>query len=180
MKQLLLRFASWRRFDWTLVAVAVLLLGGALVRTAFASSEVYPGVASGEGDRPQVPQLRDALPQTEREVLLAAVAVDPFRPDRSAAPRRYRPGDQDLQDGFGQRALARRATYRLLGIAVAGDLRLAIIDASGQRPGVHSYRAGDSIGPFVLTVLAGDSVVLAGADTSVVLKIIRPWEGDNQ
>ncbi len=179
MKQLLLRFASWPGFDWTLVAVAALLLGGALVRTASASLDVYPRMASGEGDRPPVPQLREALPQTEREVLVAAVAVDPFRPDRSAPPRRYRPGDRDLQDGFAQRALARGATYRLLGTAVAGDLRLAIIAVSGQRSGAHSYRTGDSIGPFVMTVLAEDSVVLASADTSVVLKILRPWQGNN-
>ena len=37
---------------------------------------------------------------------------------------------------------------------------------------------GDSIGDYRIIAVAGDSVVLTSADTSVVLKIMRPWKGN--
>jgi len=65
---------------------------------------------------------------------------------------------------------------RLRGTALDGDTRLALIEDPGDGRGPRVYRAGDTLGAFVVRMVSADNVLLAGADTTLVLTIERPWK----
>jgi hypothetical protein len=177
VRRFLGKFASWSPVDLTLFALAVLLVASATVRVALAArAHTQPGDSSAS-EVPSLPPSRDVLPETPAEAVVAAVATDPFRPDRSAPPLRYRPGSDAPESS--RRRVDRRARIpdlRLRGTAVHEGGGLAVIDGIPGIRGARVYGPGDTIGDFRLELVDGDSVVFVGPDTTIVFRILRPWQ----
>lgn len=105
--------------------------------------------------------------------LLAAVARDPFHPERRRPAGRYRlPGSRSPSP------VSRRPspTVRLHGLA-AGPKRtgLAAVQIGGSP--VRILRLGESHLGFELTDVRPDGAVLSGTDTTLVLSLSPWWSG---
>jgi hypothetical protein len=103
--------------------------------------------------------------------LLAAVARDPFRPDRRRAPDRYRmPGEAPPEV-----RVARRATLPplwLVGTASFGDGGgFAALAVQGRAPLL--VPVGDTLAGLRLVRVDTGSAVLEGADTVLLLELAR-------
>lgn len=177
MRRFLDRLAGWPAADRLLLALAGVLLIGAVLRAVKGPGTAHgPELASG----PVV--TADAAPQAPAHILpqsiVAAIHTDPFRADRSAPPERYRLPTGD-EPGAGAQQRGSRSPlpeYRLRGTAVSAGDRLALIEGSPSRRGLWVYAVGDSIDLFLLAVVAGDSAVLMGSDTTLTLKIVKAWK----
>lgn len=175
LRRLLNRVLNWPRLDTALLAVGIAVLAASAAR--YIAPVRRAGHATLPAPAPAATPVADALPHLPAEALMAAVIIDPFRPDRSAPGRRYRLAQSDEPPLAGPQP--RRDVvvpgYRVLGIAAAGEVRLALIDGSPGRKGLHIYSLGDTLDRFTLTHIAGDSVLLTSADTTVLVRIARPW-----
>ncbi|HEX7088502.1 MAG TPA: hypothetical protein VF192_00105 [Longimicrobiales bacterium] len=125
--------------------------------------------AAGSG----APSVRDVERATR--AVLAAVARDPFRPDRRRAPDRYRlPGE-----ALAVEPVARRAPLpplRLVGTASFGDGRgFAALMVQGRTPLL--VPVGDTLGGLRLLRVDTGSAVLEAADTVVLLEVARRLDG---
>ena len=176
LRRLLDRLAGWPRADLALLGLSAALLLAAGLR-AVRAADPAPGASAVPIEAPAFARIEDALPHIAPEALMAAVFTDPFRADRTAPEQRYRLSGADPPES--RRSRRERTPipgYRLRGTAILGELRLAMIDGSTARRGLHVYRLGETIDAFRLTAIAADSAVLADADTTLVLKILRPWK----
>jgi len=177
LRRFLGRFASWSPADLALLALAVVLIGSATVRVALAARAQTQLRDSTASEVPRLPSRPDVLPETPAEAVVGAVATDPFRPDRTAPPLRYRPGYDPAESARrGQERRSGIPQLRLRGTAVYDGGGLAVLEGVPAVRGARVYGTGDTIGDFRLTLVDGDSVVFVGADTTMVLKILRPWE----
>ncbi len=177
MRRLLDRLAGWPAADRLLLALAGVLLVGAALRAVKG-----PGTAHGPELASGPVMTADAAPQAPAHILpeaiVAAIHTDPFRADRSAPPERYRLAAtaERSPDENERRWRSLVPDYRLRGTAVSAGDRLALIEGSPSRRGLWVYAMGDSIDLFLLAVVAGDSAVLMGSDTTLTLKIVKAWK----
>jgi hypothetical protein len=126
---------------------------------------------------PALTPLPAVPPHPPAEALVQARLVDPFRPDRSPPPGRYSLEARSEPDpAYRATEMAIPMELRLRGIALDGRVRLALIENHGDGRGPRVYQAGDTVGAFVLRLVAADSVVLTSSDTTLVLAIERPWQ----
>ncbi len=176
LKSQVRRLARWSWLDWAIIAAATVFVAGAAVRGASAARGGLRLEQTEPADIPVVSPLRNLLPHAAPELLMAAVVTDPFRADRTAPPTRYRlnePNGLATDDDDASPAIP---DYALHGIAVAGGLRMALIEGSSGQPHAQVYRPGDAIDDFRVKSVSGDSVVLVRGDTTtIILKIRRPW-----
>jgi hypothetical protein len=140
-----------------------------------ARADRLPATNSGPADVPIWAPVRSGLPHMAEAAPVAAVFSDPFRPDRSAPGQRYRLGELTATRSAEARGEQGVPGYRLYGTAVSDQVQLAVLGGSPGRRGMHVYQLGDTIDAFRLTTIAGDSVVLTGTDTTMVVRIQRPW-----
>jgi hypothetical protein len=119
---------------------------------------------------PSAPSVRDVERATR--AVLAAVARDPFRPDRRRAPDRYRlPGEAPAA----AERVARRATLPplwLVGTASFADGGgFAALAVHGRAPLL--VPVGDTLAGLRLVRVDTGSAVLEGADTVLLLEVAR-------
>lgn len=175
------RLVAWPAIDRVLLALAIAggiaAAGRLAVSTARSGAKVEAVPVSVPGSIPQ-PRV---LAQTSERDLIAAVALDPFRPDRSAPAARYvldEPSASTRRRRAGSRDAPRIPHLRLRGIATDGRLWLAVIEGVPGTQRARAYRPGDSVHHFVLQAVDAEDAVLVGSDTSLVLRIDRPWTGE--
>lgn len=171
-----LRLKGWPRIDQALLTGVAVLALAATVRLSWKGRGET--LSSGYLVEPSIPEHRAAaLPSLPTEALVALVQAAPFRPQRTPAPERYRLAALSESGGSRPGRTSRGPTprYRLRGIAVLGASRLAILEGEPGQEGARVYRLNDSLDEWRVDLIAGDSIVLAGPDTAVVLKITRPW-----
>ena len=184
LRLLLSRLAAWPRADRVLLALALLALLAAPLRLFAPRPESREAGVSERGAlQPEaLSAMPAAPPHLAPEGITATVVAGPFRADRTAPPRRYRPG----QPNDGERTPpevtppTRIPGYRLLGIATAGGIKLAVIDGAATMTGSRVYHVRDSLDAYRLIEIGGDSVVVSGEDTTFVLRILRPWKSPKQ
>lgn len=175
-RRLVDRLAAWPAADLGLLALTTLVLVAAAERAVRRS----PSPPRGDEALAEVPNwaaVPKPLPHLSDEASLATLLNDPFRPDRKVPPARYLLVDPEKQDPpTASRGHDRRVPdYRLKGIALAEATRLAVIEGSPARPGLHVYQLGDSIDFFLIMEITRDSVVLGAADTVIIAKMRRSW-----
>ena len=156
-------------------AAIALIVGASALRVSAADpalpSPVPPSGGQARSSLPAVP------PHPPAEALVQARLADPFRPDRSPPPGRYGLETQpEAEAAYAAPGRAVAMEMQLRGTAVAGGVRLALIENPADGRGLRIYRDGDSISSFIVRLVSGDSVVLVGDDTTVVLAIERPWK----
>ena len=176
LRRLLDRLLAWPRGELALLGLTAALFLAAGARLA-ARADGLPATNSGSADVPIWTPVRSALPHIADEALMAAVFSDPFRPDRSAPDQHYRLAELTAARSAEAQARVEQDIpgYRLYGTAVSEQVRLAVMGGSPGRRGMRVYQLGDTIDAFRLTSIAGDSVVLTGTDTTMVVRIQRPW-----
>jgi hypothetical protein len=151
------------------------LAGSALLLLAAAAEwrevQPLPRAPRARGVRPM-----PALPAARRgaggdDVVLAAVARDPFRADRRRPPGRYRlPGEAPPPDAAAAPAAPPPPTYvyRLMGTVVLADGG-GLAALSGPTGEGKVVRVGQQIDGFRLARVTPGSATLAGHDTTLVL-----------
>jgi hypothetical protein len=166
----------WPRGELAVLGLTAALFLAAGARVASRPARL-PSTNSRPADVPMWTPVRSALPHIAEDVLMTAVFMDPFRPDRSGPEERYRLAELNAAHSAEARARFEHSIpgYRLYGTAVSEQVRLAVIDGFPGRRGMRVYQLGDTIDVFHLTTIAGDSVVLTGTDTTIVVRIQRPW-----
>lgn len=177
LRRLLDRLAAWPLSDRILLGLVLAALAAAPLSGVALIERRGPDRAI-EAEVRFLDPAPNALPYIEAEALMIAVHADPFRADRSAPAWRYRLAESTSAPSEGPRGAAGLPvpSCRLLGTAISEEARLAVLDGLAARRGAHVYRLGDTIEAFVLTEIAGDSIVLSGPDAVLVLKIQRPWK----
>ncbi len=107
---------------------------------------------------------------TAEDEVLAAVARDPFRPDRSRPAGRYRmPGEPVVRVPAGPLAPPPPVyVFRLLGTVVLPEGGLAAL--ADQRGESRIVRGGQEVDGFRLVRVSPGSATLAGTDTTLVLR----------
>jgi len=107
----------------------------------------------------------------------AAVRRDPFRPDRTAPPERYRLPEERTSDGRPASPQASARAFHLVGTALLSDGRTlaAFRFGSGSPPRV--VRPGATIQGFKLIRVEKGRAVLSGPDSAVVLTVSSPGGG---
>lgn len=174
------RLRTWSPVDVVLVAGAVTLAAATGSRLAAALDSRAEMPPPAEARRVTVPAAGDFAPvTTPAEQLALTVSLAPFSPDRAPPSIRYRP---DLAQNAGSGSPApsekeRIPAFRLRGTATDGDTRLALIEGAATQPQPRLYRPGERLDRFVLKTVAADSVILESEDTTLVLRILRPWQG---
>lgn len=170
------RLRAWSPLDVALLALTVALVAGAAARLALARPEALVLDARAEPS-PALGVAPVARAPTAPEELALAVATDPFAPDRSPPPMRYRPPEAARGRPLDPERSRERALpeYRLRGVGLRGRAALALIEGSPSLPGPRLYREGESLDDFRVRRIAADSVVLERPDTMIVLRITRPW-----
>jgi hypothetical protein len=161
---------------WTLasrVSLAALVASSALAATAAAEwRQVQPlpraPLARGVRPMPVIPAARRA---SSDDVVLAAVARDPFRADRKRPPGRYRlPGEAPPPEPATPMAPpAPTYDYRLLGTVVLPDGG-GLAALGGPSAAGRVMKVGQSIDGFRLTRVTPGSATLTGHDTTLVLR----------
>ena len=175
------RLRTWSPVDLVLVAGAVTLAAatGSRLAAALDSRAELPPLA--EARRVTVHAAGDsAPPPAPAEHLVLTVSLAPFSPDRAPPSVRYRP-DLAQNGGTGSPAASEKEripAFRLRGTATDGDTRLALIEGAPTQPQPRLYRPGERLDRFVLKTVHADSAVLESADTTLVLRIVRPWQGN--
>lgn len=177
----ILRVRSWSPVDLALVAGAMTLAAATGSRLAVARDSRAPIPPAVEPRNPAVAFPPDAAPQpTPAEELALTVSLAPFSPDRAPPAVRYRP-ELTPQGGAGStraREEDRIPAFRVRGTATDGDTRLALIEGAPAEPQPRLYRPGERLDRFVLKTVHADSAVLESADTTLVLRIVRPWQSN--
>lgn len=173
---------------WTLsnrVALAAAALAAALCGTAVADArrlDPLPPSAEPEAMAP-LPQIAPRPSDDTGVLVLAAVARDPFRPDRRRPPGRYRlPGEALPQPAMPSytppvyTAPARTFALRAVGTVIMPD-GTGLAAVAGQSGEGRVLRVGQSIEGFRVIRVAPGEVTLQGNDTTLVL---RTPEGGTQ
>lgn len=166
---------------WTLpnrAALAAAALAAALCGTAVADArrlDPLPRRADPEAMEP-MPQIAAAPADDGGVRVLAAVARDPFRPDRRRPPGRYRlPGEAMPAVSMPAytppvyTAPAPSYAFRALGTVIMPD-GTGLAAVAGQGGEGRVLRVGQTIDGFRVTRVAPGVVTLQGADTTLVLR----------
>lgn len=180
---------AWTRPDRlaALLLVAALAVLGASIAGALHVGPPVPAADASSGARPSgvAPDTRVAAAAQDGDAparatqaahaVLAAVARDPFRPDRRRAADRYRlPGE-----AFVVERPARRAplpALRLVGTASFGDGGgFAALALHGRAPLL--VPVGDTLAGLRLVRVDTGSAMLEGADTVLLLQLDRKLAG---
>ncbi|HEV7590048.1 MAG TPA: hypothetical protein VGO40_18165 [Longimicrobium sp.] len=162
---------------WTLLSRAV--LGALAVSAALAVAaaaewrEVHP-LPSAPPARPvaAMPEVRVPARDASDGVVLAAVARDPFRADRKRPPGRYRlPGEPAPLPAAVPMGPPPPPvySYRLLGTVVLAD-GSGLAALAGPTGEGKVVRTGQQIDQFRLLRVTPGSAILAGHDTTLVLR----------
>jgi hypothetical protein len=172
---------------WTLsnrIALAAAALGAAICGTAVADVrrlDPLPARAEPEAMEP-MPQIASSITDDGGVRVLAAVARDPFRPDRRRPPGRYRlPGEAmpsvaPVYTAPTYTAPPPSYAFRALGTVILPD-GSGLAAVAGQSGEGRVLRVGQSIEGFRVVRVAPGVVTLQGADTTLVL---RTPEGGGQ
>jgi len=164
---------------WTLLsraAAGALAVSAALAVAAAAAWHTVEPLPAAPRARPvaAMPEVRVPRRAASDDVVLAAVARDPFRADRRRPPGRYRlPGDPAPAPAPAALPMGEPAppvyAYRLLGTVVldGGGGLAALAGPTGEGKVV---RVGQSIDQFRLLRVTPGSATLAGSDTTLVLR----------
>lgn len=165
---------------WTVsnrVALGAAALAAALCGTAVADArrlDPLPRSADPEAMAP-MPSIARAPGDDGGVRVLAAVARDPFRPDRRRPPGRYRlPGEAlpAVEPAYTPpvyTAPARTFAFRALGTVIMPD-GTGLAAVAGQGGEGRVLRVGQSIEGFRVTRVAPGVVTLQGPDTTLVLR----------
>ncbi|HYH83186.1 MAG TPA: hypothetical protein VEX86_25545 [Longimicrobium sp.] len=164
---------------WTLfarAALGALAVSAALAGAAAAEWRQVRPLPAAPRARPvaAMPEVRVARHDASDQVVLAAVARDPFRADRRRPPGRYRlPGDPAPPSApVGAPAFdpaPRVYAYRLLGTVVLGDGG-GLAALSGPTGEGKVVRVGQQIDQFRLARVTPGGATLVGSDTTLVLR----------
>jgi len=164
--------ARWITLSRAALAALVVSAGLAVAAAAgWRETQPLPRAPLARGVRPM-----PALPAARRyggdEVVLAAVARDPFRADRRRPPGRYRlPGEAPAMDAQAVAAAAPPPptyVYRLMGTVVLADGG-GLAALSGPTGEGKVVRVGQQIDGFRLARVTPGSATLSGHDTTLVL-----------
>lgn len=168
---------AWTPADWLLAALAGVWVGAGVARLAVSDDGAAPIVL--DTSLPANPSLPGRVAAPTAEQLILAAHADPFRPDRSLPPVRYRLTDGSETAPRLDAREDRPALFplRLVGLARVGSTRLAVLDGVPGRA-TRVYHEGDVLGPLTLDTIAADRVILSGEDTAIVLRIHRPWRAN--
>jgi hypothetical protein len=165
-------FAGWtmaNRVALAVLAASVLLVAGA----AAGARRVEPLPAAPAPRRAApMPEVAPRAGGASDAAILAAVARDPFRPDRQRPPGRYRmPGEAPPEPPAPVMAPppAPAVVFRLLGTVVLPD-GSGLAALAGPTGESRVLRVGQSMDNFRLTRVTPGSATLAGEDTTLVLK----------
>lgn len=159
------------------IALAGAALSAALCGTAVADArrlDPLPARAEPEAMEP-MPRITRAPGDEGGVRVLAAVARDPFRPDRRRPPGRYLlPGEAmpAVAPAYSAPAYsepARSYPYRALGTVIMPD-GTGLAAVAGQGGQGRVLRVGQSIDEFRVTRVAPGVVTLQGPDTTLVLR----------
>lgn len=170
-----------RRWDrWSRRAAAGLGLAAVVAAGVLAAAlHVTPPRAQGTADEAwnPLPPAPDTSSAGGDDLVRAAVDADPFREDRSPPSRRY-VLPENREDRGGGRRPAGRGGLELVGTATFPDGRpgLAAFRLSNGDPRV--VRSGAEVDGLSVVRVQEGSVVLRGPDTTVVLRVQRPGQGD--
>ena len=99
---------------------------------------------------------------------------DPFRLDRKPTGVRFNPSGPTNQQVAPPPPAPPRPVLRLVGI-IGGPPWNTVVEGIPGREGGVLLRVGESTGGIRLTTVGGDSVVLAGFDTTWVLHARAAW-----
>lgn len=166
---------------WTLsnrIALAAAALSAALCGTAVADARRLDPLP-----RRAEPEAMEAMPQVAARrgdpsgvLVLAAVARDPFRPDRRRPPGRFRlPGEAMPAPAMPTyrapvyTAPARTYAFRALGTVILPD-GSGLAAVAGQSGEGRVLKVGQSIEGFRVVRVAPGVVTLEGNDTTLVLR----------
>lgn len=165
---------------WTLsnrIALAAAALSAALCGTVVADArrlDALPRRAEPEVMEP-MPQIASPPGDETGVRVLAAVARDPFRPDRRRPPGRYRlPGEElpPAMPAYTAPAYTPPAptyAFRALGTVILPD-GSGLAAVAGQSGEGRVLRVGQSIEGFRVVRVAPGVVTLEGNDTTLVLR----------
>lgn len=168
-------FPSWTTANR--VALAAAALSAALCGTAVADArrlDPLPRRAEPAAMEP-MPQISPPRHDDAGVRVLAAVARDPFRPDRRRPPGRYRlPGEAMPMAAPTYTAPVytpqpRSYPFRALGTVILPD-GAGLAAVAGQNGQGRVLRVGQSIDGFRVIRIAPGVVTLEGADTTLVLR----------
>lgn len=172
---------------WTLsnrIALGAAALSAALCGTAVSDArrlDPLPRRAEAEAMEP-MPQVASPPGDESGVLVLAAVARDPFRPDRRRPPGRYRLPGEEMPAAMPSytppvyTAPERTYAFRALGTVILPD-GSGLAAVAGQSGEGRVMRVGQSIEGFRVVRVAPGVVTLEGADTTLVL---RTPEGGTQ
>lgn len=152
---------------WALAAVGALTTIGAWATAV----PTLPPVAAAD-----VPSASQPTPRDTSGLAAAAAATrrrDPFRLERRPANVRYDPWAPVLPAGPTPPA-PRRPALALVGL-LGGPPWQALVEGIPGREGGVLLRLGDSVNGFEFRTLRGDTVVVAGLDTTWTLTPRRAW-----
>lgn len=158
-----------------LALVAVILSTVVGVVTAVGAWRLDPLPSVTPADTPELPFL--TVPERHRpaprSVVIAAVAKDPFRADRTRPTARYQlPSDRFTGGRTAAVPRPRLPTISLVGVALLSDGKgLAAVRVRGSPP--RLLRIGDNVEGLVLLHVDPGSVTLTGQDTTIVLRLPR-------
>lgn len=107
----------------------------------------------------------------------AAVRRDPFRPDRTAPPERYRLPEERTSDGRPAAPQASARALHLVGTALLADGRTLAAFRLGSGSPPRVVRPGATIQGFKLIRVEKGRAVLSGPDSAVVLTVSSPGGG---
>jgi hypothetical protein len=106
-------------------------------------------------------------------LILAAVARDPFRPDRTRPPDRYRVPGRSEPVAAESVSVPSVPPLRVLGVAVLADGRgVAAVELPGEPP--RLVRVGEEFAGFRLISLLPGEARLESKDTTLVLRLPSP------
>lgn len=163
----------------TRAAAGIVAVGFALAAHAGArawTTEEMPQAGGAAAPAPDdIPRAGARLGPDQLEPwVLRAVAADPFRPERTRPPDRYRlPGSAPAEDPV--RTMPDRPELHVVGVAVGGGRGLAAVRISPGR--THLLRTDEEWEGYRLVAVTPDGIRLAGRDTTLVLPLPSPLEG---
>lgn len=148
--------------------------------TQVASQEQGAETAPGEsGGRPGVSGMESlsgiVYPRVTEDEILEAVNHDPFQPDRTPLPERYRLPSEQVEPVTAARDDRRQRgpDLRVVGAAIMGDnLALAMVQVDDSVP--LALLLGESVVGYTLAAVDGESATLVSEDETLTLPVVEP------